>query len=210
MPEETIPNVGVERILAVLSEIPEIQHAVPDASGARIFLISEQGRPEGMILSSVRKALQATGIDGGGYEFHVSYVAAPNPARRARFIGAEVERPEVGRLVASVMLEWQGVLHTGRAEGEATAAGEIRSCAHATIRALEEVVGGPTGLALVGAKAIRIFDTDLVAVLLHGRDASERGLIGASLVTDSTPKASALAVLNATNRVLGNFLTTAD
>ena len=209
MPKTPISAPPGDHLSALLSGLPAVREVVTDAATNRVFLICEGAEPEGALLSAARNALRAGGVDPAGVELQVAYLAAPQPARRVRFVGVELRRPRAGAAEAEVTLEWDGEMHRGRAEGEASAAGEMRTCGNATLRALEEVVSSSTRFNLVGIKAIRIFDTDLVSVLLHSPELSH-GLIGASLVTQDVPHACALAVLNATNRVLGNLLATGD
>lgn len=126
--------------------------------------------------------------------------------RRVRFVRVELQRPRVGHVVAEVDLEWASAHFTGSAEGEGGPVGELRLCAQATLRAIEATLEGELKFQLVGVKATRIFDNDLVAVLIHSDDAPDHRLIGVSLVSLDVYHSAALAVLNATNRVLGNYL----
>lgn len=209
MPEHQISAQEHARHLEVLSALPGVERAIEDAASDRVFLICNSAEPEGAIMGAAREAVRAAGLEPGGLELEVAYRSAQPPARRARFAGVEVSRPDPATAAAEVSLEWAGERYTGRAEGEASSAGEMRTTGNATVKALEAVFADAR-FTLVGIKAIRIFDTDLVAVLLHSPDARGRGLIGASLVTESIHHAAALAVLNATNRVLGNFLSTTE
>jgi hypothetical protein len=60
---------------------------------------------------------------------------------------------------------------------------------------------------LLGVKAVRAFDATVVIVSLavHGEGKGER-VVGSYLTENDTPRGAALAVLNATNRMLGNRL----
>ena len=132
------------------------------------------------------------------------------PQRRVRFEGVEVQRPRPNYTIASVDLEWRGERYVGRSEGEGGGALELRVCGQATVEALQLIVGGEVTFQLVGVKAIRIFDHDLIAVLLHSPQAADRRLVGISLVVDDPDRSAVLAVLNATNRLLGNYIDTTD
>jgi hypothetical protein len=120
-------------------------------------------------------------------------------SRRVRFVGIDLLRPRPGAVRARVELEWADRVSVGEEDGETGQAGELRACAGATLRAIEEILG-VARFSLVGVRATRIFDADLVAVAVTGLE--ERKLIGACLVTDGFPRAAALAILNATNRKL--------
>lgn len=130
--------------------------------------------------------------------------------RRVRWLGIEVQRPRVGWMTAEVELEWAGKTYRGRGEGEGGLASELRVCGLASSRALESILDGALTLSVVGIKSIRVFDHDLVAVLLHSPQAPDRHLVGVSLVAADVHRSASLAVLNATNRLLGNYLATSD
>ena len=58
---------------------------------------------------------------------------------------------------------------------------------------------------LVGIKPLRAFDADVVVALVRS-DVDGKSLIGAALEADDAHRAASIAVLNATNRLLGNYL----
>ena len=76
------------------------------------------------------------------------------------------------------------------------------------LRALESILNGRMRFGLVGIKSFRAFDSDVVVVLVRTDHVNQ--LIGASLATGDPHRSAALAVLNATNRVLGNYLTNTE
>jgi hypothetical protein len=61
---------------------------------------------------------------------------------------------------------------------------------------------------LIGVKHIRAFDSNLVIVSIGVRDSAGTRLVGCCLADEDMPRGAALAVLNATNRLLGNYLAT--
>lgn len=93
----------------------------------------------------------------------------------------------------------------GRANGASSPTGDLRAAAEATLRALESAV--PTGqhFDLVGVKAMRAFDATIVIVAVTPRSGEGAGqhLLGCYLATENVNRGAAIAVLNATNRVLG-------
>ena len=133
------------------------------------------------------------------------WVGAPEPRRRVRFVSAGMQAPRSGRAVAKVELEWAGRIYDAELEGESGPALETRLAALATLAALEKVLDGRVRFQLVGIKPFRAFDADVVVALLRS-DAGARSLLGAALTADDPQRAAAIAVLNATNRVLGNYL----
>ena len=138
-------------------------------------------------------------------------LATPTPSRaakRARFESISVTTPDPGSISTRVTLEWNRQRFAGEATGEASVAGEMRASASATISALQQVLGEEVSFALIGVKELRVFDHDLIAVLLRSPRFADRHLIGTSVITDDRRRAAALAVLNATNRAVGTLMDT--
>ena len=129
---------------------------------------------------------------------------------RLRFKDFEFQRLASGRCRAKVVLSWgDGRQFMGESEGVISQAGELRCCAQATVRALERVVQPQLGFELLGVKAVRAFDATVVIVSLSARQETRASrLVGAYLAETDAPRGAALAVLNATNRILGNFFAT--
>jgi hypothetical protein len=98
---------------------------------------------------------------------------------------------------------------TGEGEGLASQAGELRCSAQACVVALGQAVQGGLSFELLGVKAVRAFDSTVIIVSLavhgEGPGAGQR-VVGSFLTENDTPRGAALAVLNATNRILGNRL----
>ena len=61
---------------------------------------------------------------------------------------------------------------------------------------------------LLGVKAVRAFDATVVIVSLSARAEQTTRLVGSCLTEADPARGAALAVLNATNRLLGNYLAT--
>lgn len=66
---------------------------------------------------------------------------------------------------------------------------------------------GTVGFELLGVKAVRAFDSTVIIVSLatQGDDGGHR-VVGSYLTENDAARGAALAVLNATNRILGNRL----
>jgi len=140
----------------------------------------------------------------------VERIDGPPSSERLRFEGLEFERLANGRCRAKVVLSWaDGRQFTGECEGVISQAGELRCCAAAAVRALERVVQPEMGFELLGVKAVGAFDATVVIVSLSARQENRASrLVGAFLTENDAPRGAALAVLNATNRILGNFFAT--
>ncbi|CAN5656243.1 hypothetical protein BH23GEM6_BH23GEM6_12280 [soil metagenome] len=202
--KKNLPGAG-ERLIQSLASLSGVHQAFADKDTDRIYLVCNSSEPAAAILTAAddvaRKAEVRSPI------FQIVYSAPPVPARRARFLSVSIEPVRTGITAASVQMEWGGEIFTGRSEGESIPAGEMRSCAQATLKALHAVLEGAAIFNLIGLKATRIFDTDLVAVLLRSEQAADdQQLIGAAMVVGDPHHAVVRAVLNATNRMLGNFL----
>jgi len=93
----------------------------------------------------------------------------------------------------------------GEAEGLATQSGELRTAADACVIALAKAIAGMATLELLGVKAVRAFDNNVVIVsMAYTEDGKGQRLVGCFLADTDSARGAALAVLNATNRILGN------
>lgn len=131
-------------------------------------------------------------------------------AERLKFREFTFQRLASGRCRARVVLSWaDGRQFTGESDGVASQAGELRCSAVAAVQALVQAVEPRVELELLGVKAVRAFDATVVIVSMsaHVQSAASR-LVGSYLTETDPPRGAALAVLNATNRLLGNFLVT--
>jgi hypothetical protein len=129
---------------------------------------------------------------------------------RLRFQDFRFERLTSGKCRARVVLGWaDGREFVGESDGVVSQTGEMRCSAAAAVRALERAVDPAMGFELLGVKAVRAFDATVVIVSLSARDAEHASRLVGSYLTDSDPpRGAALAVLNATNRILGNYFAT--
>lgn len=122
---------------------------------------------------------------------------------RLRFTDFSLERLASGQCQARVVLQWPSAApFVGEAQGLASQAGELRCAAQACLNGIARALPD-SGLELVGVKAVRAFDATVVIASLatHGRLDGPR-VVGSALVQDDTPRGAAMAVLNASNRLL--------
>jgi hypothetical protein len=135
--------------------------------------------------------------------------ALPNVQRgRLSFGSFTCSRSAAGRCTVQIVLHFAGTRYVGSAEGQSSPVGDMRLGAEAAMQAVEAFAHGSLGLELMGVKLIRAFDANIVIVSATQRAARDDQLVGCYLADDDTVRGAALAVLNATNRVLGNYLTT--
>src|SRR5262245_2903676 len=126
---------------------------------------------------------------------------------RLRFVDFELRRLQNGRCRARVVLEWHPEEQfVGSAEELGSQAGELRCAAQASLSAIERAMAAQVNFELLGVKAVRAFDSTVVIVSLSSREqvSSPARLVGSYITDDVSARGAALAVLNATNRVLGN------
>jgi hypothetical protein len=136
---------------------------------------------------------------------------APHAFRRerVRFADFSFTRTPSGQCTAQVELEYEGQRVSGRSSGQSSPLADLRIAAEAALRALEQFTDNSLIFELIGVKLIRAFDANLVIVSvgLRGSDAQAR-LVGCYLAESDTRRGAAVAVLNATNRILGNYIST--
>jgi hypothetical protein len=127
---------------------------------------------------------------------------------RLRFSEFSFTRTPAGVCVAEVELEWApGSRFRGRSEGQSSPLGDLRIAAEAAMRALESFSKGELSFELIGVKMVRAFDANLIIVSISMRGSpTPTRLLGCYLAEGDIARGAATAVLNATNRVLGNFI----
>jgi hypothetical protein len=142
---------------------------------------------------------------------HAPFQTMPPQPRlpdRLKFAEFTLDRLASGRCRARVVLSWQdNEEFAGESEGLASQAGELRCAAEACVISLSKAVKGEVKFELLGVKSVRAFDANVVIVSLAVPDQHQttHRLVGCYLTEDADPtKGAALAVLNATNRILGN------
>ena len=92
----------------------------------------------------------------------------------------------------------------GRAEGIASPAGDLRLAAEATLRAISQFSKGAISFEVIGVKALRAFDANVVIVsVLARRQGTEQRLLGCHLADEDSLRSAVLATLQATNRIMG-------
>src|SRR4051812_35962879 len=128
---------------------------------------------------------------------------------RLRFADFTFTRTPSGQCSAEVTLEWEGQTFVGRSIGQSSPLGDFRVSAEAALHALEDFAKESMHFELLGIKHVRAFDSNLLIVSVSLReDAQLTRLVGCYLAETDTRRGAAMAVLNATNRVLGNYIAT--
>jgi len=111
------------------------------------------------------------------------------------------EYPEGPSTTVTVTLTWNSEQFSGSANGPAAASARLRIIGEATLRALEEVLGGGPPLALdavastsVGARPV------IVAQVVSMKGVEEEVAVGSALIRGDEAEAVVRAVLDALNR----------
>jgi hypothetical protein len=125
---------------------------------------------------------------------------------RAQIVGIR-EEPDGNRVTAIVTLSWQGDEVTGSSTGPSAASYRIRLVGEATLKALEELLGGSSPLALdaIGTPAVGMRDL-VVAVVVSTTDKGEAVAVGSALNNGEASEAAVRAVLDAMNRRIPELL----
>lgn len=210
MPDTDTATDAAGRLREALEAIPGVQRVLVEAHPQSLYVVCEAGAASIPLEAAVNIALAREGLSHEEMPVHLAFLGASAVQRRVRFREAMLTRPRVGVAAVRVALEWNDEVFEGAVEGEGGLPLELRVCARATLRALEAVLADRLRFELLGVKSVRIFDHDYVSVLLRCPEAPDRPLIGVSLSSADLPSATARAVLNATNRLLGNFLMTGE
>jgi hypothetical protein len=208
MTPATLDTAALDRVREDLEALDGVRRAFIEGPPYTVYVISERpdARPTEMYVHSV---LAEHGLPASGVEVNFCHLSAPEPRRRVRFVAARLKSPRAGRAVAEVELEWAGRSYVEELDGESGPTLELRLAALTTLRVLDAILGGRVKFELVGIKPFRAFDADLVVVLLKS-DVGAKSYIGAALATEDPIRSASVAVLNATNRVLGNYLANMD
>lgn len=125
---------------------------------------------------------------------------------RFRFREFTLDRLPNSRCRAKVVLALSDdEVWVGEGEGLASQAGELRVAADACVAALAKAIDGVATLELLGVKAVKAFDNNVIIVsMAYNEGGKGQRLVGCILADADHGRGAALAVLNATNRILGN------
>lgn len=131
--------------------------------------------------------------------------ASPADAPRVRLIDVHVRRSTSGQCRVEVVLESpSGERVSAAREGLSSEAADVRIGADAAVAALNAVAASGIRFELAGTKTVRAFDQLVVLVLVASTGPGPTRLLGVATNDGEVCRASAISVLNATNRVRGN------
>jgi hypothetical protein len=132
--------------------------------------------------------------------------AEPDGRRRLYFEDVEVRRSRSKGVQCRVTVRKGEESYIGEAEGLESERSRVDLAARAALSAIVMAVGGERGLALDGAMVVEAFGREFVfagVTVRHGRESAL--MTGSCEIRESAETASALAVLDATNRWIGHI-----
>jgi hypothetical protein len=144
------------------------------------------------------------------HELPQALSALPQMRQRLRFTDFRFQRSADGRCRADVEFEGNdGARIRGTASGQSSPTVDLRVAADAALRAIESFSNDELSFELIGVKAVRAFDANVIIVsVANCRPHGPPRLIGSTLVENDPVRGAVVAVLSATNRMLGNFIST--
>lgn len=181
---------GIERIVVDETTSSVLMHCLPDSNSSALNLQIDQ-------------AIVAAGLEPGSV--NVQLLTDLAARKRVKFAGAE-RIAENNQIRIRITLEWNGEQTVGQAIGESGDLIELRTAAAAALDALEHVLGEDLHVRLVGVKQVKAFDAELMVVALYRTGDQPQRLVGSVSAAGDPRRAAAVAVLNALNRILGNYL----
>ncbi len=190
---------------AKLEALAGIERAVVDETTMTLWIHCEPDTSPSSVGPHIEASLADAGIEHGAMTVNLLTDLAAR--RRVKFAGVERLTDREGHVRIRVALEWNGEVRYGESIGESGELIELRTSAAAALEALEKILDEPLGIKLVGVKQVKAFDAELMVVALYRSSGSPQRLVGSVAVGGDTRRAAAVAVLNALNRVLGNYLT---
>ena len=149
---------------------------------------------------------QASAILGDDQSITAAYRPERRDRQRVRFMELKRSEQHDQQIAYTVRLEWAGTEYTGTVAGEKGDAVELRTISSASLAAIAALVPHDVKVRLAGVKMVRAFDAEMVVVSLYRPDDEPHNLVGAVVAGEDPRRAAATAVLNALNRLLGNYL----
>jgi hypothetical protein len=181
---------GIERIVIDESTNSVLLQCLPDSNSSALQVQIDQ-------------AIASAGIEPGSV--NVQLLTDLAARKRIKFSGAD-RIVEGGSVRIRIKLEWNGETTVGEAVGESGDLIELRTSAAAALNALERVLDEDLHIKLVGVKQVKAFDAELMVVALYRTGDQPQRLVGSVSAAGDPRRAAAVAVLNALNRILGNYL----
>jgi hypothetical protein len=196
---DATPDAAGAALREQLAAIDKVRHVSFDEDRREAWLILSPGGDPHVVEE------QAASL-AGEYRVRVAFEPEGRDRQRVRFVEVQRETLPDQHIRFTVTLEWAGTEYRGEATGEKGDALEMRTVATAALEAVMALAPVDLQLRLAGVKQVRAFDTDLMVIALYRPDDEPHNLVGAVVKSADPHRAAAVAVLNALNRILGNYL----
>lgn len=196
---------ALQSLVAQLATLPGVDRVVIDDRATVVVLICDVGAVREQLMAAANAMLRELGLVGLDLEITIRS-GEHREGRRIRFIRVSREERPDHTIDLTVHLEWNGLEITGSAASQPGEAPELRGVALASLDTISRIVGQELGLRVAGVKRVRSFDADLMVASLFRAGPPRQQLVGAVVVGDDPLRAACIAVLNALNRLLGNYL----
>lgn len=207
MLQSSVTQASARQVLRTnLEALEEVTRVLVDEQGEVLWAMCKPGAEPDRVAATARSTLASLGLAPEDVPVRIAIEAGGQTGRRVRL--EAVDRiPESEAVVrVRVTLEWEGRSTSGEVAGEPGSQVELRTAALATVQALELITGKELGLRLAGVKAVRAFDSEIMAVAFYRAGPPPSRYVGTVIAGSDPLHAAAAAVLNGLNRLLGLYL----
>ncbi len=179
--------------------------AGPHGGIDEIHVLAGNGRGPKQIVRDIESSLMAQfGLSVDHKKISVAQIEENSPMARGtgrlRLLGVRYVT-ESTKAEAEVRVEFDDVIHSGKAEGPASSAGRLRVPGEATLAAVREYFNSSLQLALDDVVVLDLRGRRIVCTVMSLlADGGEETLVGSCLVRGSDADAVARSVLSALNR----------
>jgi len=197
-------SLALQSLVARLASLTGVERVVVDDRASVVVLICTPGVHQEQIARSAAPVIEELGF--AGLDLEVTARTQQRQGRRIRFVRADRQEQPDRTIQLTVVLEWNGLQVSGSVSSQPGEAIELRGLAKAALDTVTSIVGQDLGLRIGGVKRVRSFDADLMVASMHRAGPPRQQLVGAVVAGDDPHRAACIAVLNALNRLLGNYL----
>ncbi|NIA26252.1 MAG: hypothetical protein GWP04_11875 [Gammaproteobacteria bacterium] len=193
----------LEEALCLLPTVDAVRIVGDNGRVAEVHVLAAPAKPPKQVVRDVQSlAMASFGINIDRRAVSVVQIERSDrsPGERPAVLDIK-EVPQGTRITASVTLGWQGEVFVGEADGPAASATRLRLVGDATLRSLEQAIGGDIGLALAALEIATVGNRPVaIAQVVVVSGGEERAMVGSALAGQDLPQAAVRAVLDALNR----------
>jgi len=202
----------LEETLCRLPSVDAVRVVGDDTGIAEVHVLSPPEKPAKQVVRDIQSlAMARFGATIDRRSISVVQLAVESHSKdgageRPRISKIE-EIPGGSRTTVEVSLDWKGTEYSGSSDGPSAPSARLRLLGEATLRAMEEVIGGSAPLAL-DSIADRIIGNNhiIVAIVVSTDGSTESVLVGTAMGRGDEAEAAVRAVLDALNRRMPQLL----